>query len=138
MGGDIAARQQLANRFGGPAPPNFPGTRDDPLWPTMRAFYFYDPGPTLRRLKAPTLALFGELDDNILADKNRSAWDAALKAAGNPDYTLRILPKANHLQWAARVGNTAEMASLNGLVPEYFPTIESWLATRIRGFGAAR
>src|SRR5205085_9610056 len=43
----IAARQQLATRFGGVPPPNFPGTQEDPLWRTMRAFYFYDPGPTL-------------------------------------------------------------------------------------------
>src|SRR5207237_1834694 len=77
----IAARQQLATRFGGVPPPNFPGTREDPLWRTMRAFYFYDPGPTLRRLRTPTLAIFGELDNNILAEKNRAAWEAALKIA---------------------------------------------------------
>jgi len=134
----IAARQQLATRFGGAPPPNFPGTRDDPLWRTMRAFYFYDPGPTLRRLRTPTLAIFGELDKNILPDKNKAAWEAALRAAGNRDYTLRILPKANHVQWEAKVGNNAEMASLNGFVPEYFTAIESWLAKRIPGSEAGR
>src|SRR4051812_38738695 len=71
------------------------------------AFYFYDPAPTLRRLKTPTLAVFGELDNNIVADKNKAAWEAALKVAGNKDYTLAILPKANHAQWAAKVGNNA-------------------------------
>lgn len=30
----------------------------------------------------------GELDNNIIAAKNKPAWDAALKAAGNRDYTL--------------------------------------------------
>ena len=104
----------------------------------MRAFYFHDPGPTLRRLRTPTLALFGELDTNILADKNKAAWEAALTMAGNSDYTLRILPKANHLQMAARLGSTSEMASLNGFVPEYSTTVEAWLAKRIRGFGASR
>jgi pimeloyl-ACP methyl ester carboxylesterase len=133
-----AARQQLASRFGGAPPPSFPGTQDDPLWRTMRAFYFYDPGPTLRRLRTPTLAMFGELDTNILPEKNRAAWDAALKMSGNADYTLRILPRANHLQWAAKTGATAEMASLNGFVPEYFATVEDWLAKRIRGFRTTR
>jgi pimeloyl-ACP methyl ester carboxylesterase len=134
----IAARQRAAARLGGTPPPNFPASRDDPLWQTMRAFYFYDPGPTLRRLRTPTLAIFGELDNNILADKNKAAWDAALKAAGNKDYTLLILPKANHSQWAAKVGNNAEMASLNGFVPEYMPTIVDWLAKRMRGFDGTR
>lgn len=134
----LAARQQLATRFGGAPPPSFPGTRDDPLWRTMRAFYFYDPGPTLRRLRTPTLAIFGELDNNILAEKNKTAWEVALKSAANPDYTLRILPKANHLQWQATIGHNAEMASLHGFVAEYFTTIEAWLAQRVRGFTAAR
>jgi pimeloyl-ACP methyl ester carboxylesterase len=71
---------------------------------------FYDPAPTLQRLQTPTLALFGELDNNFLAEKNKSDWEAALKAGGNRDYTLRILPKANHLQLEAKVGTNAEMA----------------------------
>jgi hypothetical protein len=54
----------------------------------------------------------------------------------NRDYTLRILPKANHLQLEAKVGNNAEMTSLQRLVPAYFETIQAWLAQRIRGFKA--
>jgi hypothetical protein len=100
----------------------------------MRAFYFYDPAPTLQRLRTPTLAVFGELDNNILAEKNRSAWETALKAGGHPDYTLRILARANHIQLDAKIGSNAEMASLNGFVPEYIPAVERWLAKRIRGF----
>ncbi|HWC19813.1 MAG TPA: alpha/beta fold hydrolase [Terriglobales bacterium] len=134
----IAARQQLANRFGGNPPPNFPGDRHDPLWLTMRAFYFYDPGPNLQRLRTPTLAIWGELDKNILPEKNKGIWEAALKAAANPDYTLRILPKANHFQWEAKNGSNAEMSSLNGFVPDYFATVEAWLSKRIRGFRAAK
>jgi pimeloyl-ACP methyl ester carboxylesterase len=134
----IAGRQQLAARLGGTPPPTFPGTRDDPLWQTMRAFYFYDPGPTLRRLRTPTLGMWGELDTNILPEKNKAAWEAALKVAENPDYTLRVLSRGNHLQLEAKSGSNTEMTSLNGFVPEYFTTIEGWLAKRIRGFKAAR
>jgi hypothetical protein len=35
-----------------------------------------------------------------MAEKNKR-WEAALKTAGNNDYTLRILPKANHAQFEA-------------------------------------
>jgi hypothetical protein len=100
----------------------------------MRRLYSYDPAPTLRRLQTPTLALFGELDNNILAEKNKAAWEAALKAGGNRDYTLRILPKANHIQLEAKVGTNAEMASLDRFVPAYFTTVQDWLAKRVRGF----
>src|SRR5436190_15289675 len=130
-----ATREKLAARMG-PPPDVFPGTRDHPYWQFIKRLYFYDPAPTLRQLQVPTLALFGELDNNIVAEKNKAAWEAALKAGGNRDYTLLILPKANHDQFEAKVGSNAEMASLQRFVPGYFTTIQGWLAKRIRGFGA--
>jgi uncharacterized protein len=94
--------------------------------------YFYDPAPTLGRLQVPVLALFGELDNNILAAKNKAAWEAALKAAGNRDYTLLILPKANHGMFEAQIGSNAEMRTLQRLVPAYFATVHDWLTKRVR------
>jgi pimeloyl-ACP methyl ester carboxylesterase len=91
--------------------------------------------PTLRQLQTPTLAIWGELDNNVLPDKNRAAWEAALKAGGNRDYTLQILPKANHAQWEATVGSNAETKSLQRFVPGYFTTIQDWLAKRVPGVG---
>ena len=129
----MAAREKVAARLGKP-PDTIPGTPDHPHWDVIRRSYFHDPIPILRRLQVPTLALWGELDNNILAEKNKAAWEAALKAAGNPDYTLRILAKANHAQWEAKVGSNAEMKSLDRVVPAYFTTIQDWLAKRIRGF----
>jgi pimeloyl-ACP methyl ester carboxylesterase len=129
----VATREKLgAHR----SPDTFPATPDHPQWQVIRRLYFYDPAPTLRQLQVPTLALFGELDNNILAEKNKAAWEAALKAGGNRDYTLRILPGANHLQLEAKVGSNAEMPSLQRFVPIYFTTVQDWLAKRIRGFGA--
>jgi pimeloyl-ACP methyl ester carboxylesterase len=132
-----AARDTLAARMG-PPPDTFPGTPDHPYFQFIRRLYFYDPAPTLRRLQVSTLALFGELDNNIMAEKNKTAWEAALKAGGNRDYTLLILPKANHSQFEAKIGSNAEMASLQRFVPAYFTTIQDWLAKRIRGFGTSR
>ena len=131
-----AARTKLATRMGAP-PPTIPGTPDAPYWQTIKSFYFYDPVPALRSLQTPTLALWGELDNNILAEKNLAAWQAALVAGGNKDFTLRILSKANHSQWEAQTGSNAEMRSLKRFVPEYFTTITDWLAQRIRGLEAS-
>jgi pimeloyl-ACP methyl ester carboxylesterase len=131
----LAARQKLAARMGRP-PDAFPGSPDHPYWQSVRLLYFTEPAPTLRQLRTPVLAIFGERDNNILAEKNKAAWDAALKAGGHPDYTLVVLRSANHYQWEAKAGNNAEMASLQRFVPEYAPTIQDWLAKRVRGFGA--
>jgi hypothetical protein len=102
----------------------------------MKRTYFYDPAPALRQLQVPTLALFGELDNNILAEKNQTAWNDALKASGNRDFTLRILSKANHLQLEAKTGSTVEMASLQRFVPAYAASIQEWLAAHVRGYRA--
>jgi pimeloyl-ACP methyl ester carboxylesterase len=127
-----AARAALVARLG-QAPETFPASPDDPYLGFVRRLYFYDPAPTLRQLRIPILALFGELDDNIIAGKNKAAWDSALRAGGNRDYTLRILPKANHLMLEAKVGSNAEMASLQRFVPAYAATVIDWLADRVRG-----
>jgi pimeloyl-ACP methyl ester carboxylesterase len=127
------AREKLVAKMGA-APDTIPGTPDHPYWQFIRRLYFYDPAPTLRQLTTPTLALWGELDNNIVADKNKRAWDAALNAAGNRDYTLVVVPKANHDMFEAKIGSDAEIKSLQRFAPSYFKTIEDWLANRIRGF----
>jgi pimeloyl-ACP methyl ester carboxylesterase len=119
----------------GSPPDSIPGTQDHPYWQFIRRLYFYDPAPTLRALKVPTLAVWGALDNNVLAEKNRAAWEAALKAGGHRDYTLRILPKANHDQLEAKVGSNAEMPSLQRFVPEYFRTIRDWVLKRVKVAG---
>jgi uncharacterized protein len=126
-----AAREKLVAKMGA-APKTIPGTQDDPYFQFIRRLYFYDPVPTLRQLRTPTLGLWGELDNNILAEKNSAAWDAALKAAGNKDYTLKILPKADHALWEAKVGSNAETKSLQRFVPSYFTTVQEWLARLLR------
>jgi pimeloyl-ACP methyl ester carboxylesterase len=127
-----ASREKLAARMGPPPEDAFPGTPDHPHWQFIKRLYFYDPAPTLRELEVPTLGIWGALDNNIMADQNKAAWEAALNAGGNRDYTLRILPKANHDQFEAKVGSNAEMPSLHGFVPVYFTTIREWLEKRLK------
>jgi pimeloyl-ACP methyl ester carboxylesterase len=112
----LAAR----GRMGGNPPDSFPATQDHPYLQLLRPMVTYDPGPTIRQIKLPVLALFGELDNNIMAEKNRAAWEAGLKAGGHRDYTLQILPRANHALLEAKQGNNAEMKSLQRFVPLYF------------------
>lgn len=132
-----AARAKVVARMGR-APDDFPGSPDDPYWQSIRRFYFYDPAPALRELRTPVLALFGELDDNIVAEKNHKAWESALRLGGNRDYMLRILPGTDHMMLEAKAGNNAEMPTLQRFAPAYFSTVQDWLAKRVRGFRSAK
>jgi uncharacterized protein len=132
-----SARSRLGLLMPGGPPETFPGTADHPYWQVIRRSYFYDPAPTLRQVELPVLALFGELDHNILPEKNRAAWEAALDAGGNRDHTLRILPRATHLQLEAEAGSAGGIASSRRFVPAYFTIVHDWLAERVRGFGGS-
>jgi dienelactone hydrolase len=132
-----AQRTAMASRMGG-APESFPDSPDHPHWQSIRRLHLYDPAPTLRRLRVPTLALFGALDNNIMADKNAAAWKASLEAGGHRDYKLHVLEGANHLQLEAVRGTNAEIATLRRFVPEYRKTIETWLIPRLGGVGSSQ
>jgi pimeloyl-ACP methyl ester carboxylesterase len=119
---------------GAPPETTFPSTPDHPQWQVFKRTYFYNPAPTLRRLTTPTLAIWGDLDNNITANRNRPAWDVALKAAGNRDYSLVVLPKANHDMLEANVGSNAEMKTLRRFVPDYFSTVKEWVGKHVRGY----
>jgi hypothetical protein len=134
----LAARDKIAARMAGKPPEAFPDRPDHPYLQFIRPLIVYDPAPALRATRLPVLALFGELDNNILAEKNRAAWEAALSAGGNRDYTLRILPKADHAMLEARVGNNAEMKSLQRFVPAYHDVVLNWLSKRLDGFPVIR
>ena len=134
----LATRERIAARMGGNPPEAFPATRDHPYLQFIRPLILYDPAPTIRQIHLPTLALFGELDNNILAEKNRAAWEAALRAGGHRDYTLRILPKANHALLEANEGNNAETKSLRRFVPAYFETVLAWLSNRVNGLASPK
>jgi pimeloyl-ACP methyl ester carboxylesterase len=130
-----AAREALAAKMGKP-PDTFPGTPDSPYFQMIKRLYFVDPKPALRRLQIPVLAIFGELDNNILVEKNQAGWLEALKAGGNHDYTLRVVPKANHAQLEARTGSNVEMKTLQHFAPAYITTVQEWAAAHLRGYRA--
>jgi uncharacterized protein len=134
----LATRERIAGRMGGNPPEAFPATQDHPYLQFIRPLILYDPAVAIRQIKLPVLALFGELDNNILAEKNRAAWEAALKAGDHRDCTLRILPKANHALLEAKVGNNAEMKSLQRFVPAYPAIVLDWLSKRVNGLDATK
>ena len=112
--------------------------RDDPRWDWLRKVMFFDPMPFLEKLQVPTLAIWGELDNNTMPAKNKPYWESALKKSGNTDFTLVVLPKTDHDMLEAEFGSSAEMSRLQRLVPEYATTIVNWLATRIHGFDSIK
>ena len=91
-------------------------------------FWTYDPAPTLAKVLCPVLALNGELDKQVDATLNLGAIEAALKQGGNKNYTLRVLPKLNHLLQTATTGAAQEYGQLEETVsPVALEEVIQWL-----------
>jgi pimeloyl-ACP methyl ester carboxylesterase len=66
------------------------------LWEFTRLTTHFDPLPVWRKVKCPTLLVFGELDPNYPVSKSAAIMEKALKEGGNKDVTIKIFPEANH------------------------------------------
>lgn len=95
-----------------------------------RAPLDYDPAPVLAALRVPVLALFGALDQNVMPEKNAGKWREALQRGNVNDYTIRVLPRANHMLFEAQTGLEEEYNSLARFVPEFREILVRWLRDR--------
>jgi len=87
----------------------------------------YNPTPVLEKVRVPVLALFGELDQNVLPQKNSERWMGAFQKSANEDTLIEILPRARHSLLEAQTGSDEEVPMLKRFVPEYMPLLLDWL-----------
>jgi pimeloyl-ACP methyl ester carboxylesterase len=99
--------------------------------PWMRTFLTLDPRDALRQVRVPVLALNGSLDMQVLPNQNLPEIEKALKAAGNTDFTIRVLEGLNHLFQPAKTGAGSEYAQITTTFdPAALNAVTDWLSTR--------
>jgi uncharacterized protein len=98
------------------------------LSPWMRFFITYDPQKSLKKVKCPVLALNGAKDLQVPPTENIAAIEAALKKAGNKDYTLKEMSGLNHLFQHCTTGSPTEYANIEETFsPEVLEMISQWI-----------
>lgn len=101
--------------------------------PWFRYFLTYDPKPALTRVKCPVLAVNGERDLQVPYKENLEAIETALKAGGNKDVTIVMLPELNHLFQKAATGSPLEYARIEETMnPLALKTISDWIVRQTR------
>lgn len=96
--------------------------------PWMRFFITFDPVTVLRRVKCPVLALFGELDLQVLPAQNAPVMEQALREAGNQRAEIHRLAGLNHLFQPAKTGIPQEYAAIETTMdPKALDLIAAWL-----------
>lgn len=101
--------------------------------PWFKYFIDFDPAKQLEKIKCPVFAVFGELDMQVPPDLNEEPMEKALKESGNKDYTIHIVPKANHLFQEAITGNPSEYSTLKKeFVPGFLEMMTEWMLKRVK------
>jgi uncharacterized protein len=94
----------------------------------FRYFVQYDPGPALRKVRCPVLALNGELDLQVSPNQNLPAIAKALEDGGNKDYEIVKFARLNHLFQTATTGAPGEYATIPETIsPAVLDTITAWI-----------
>lgn len=104
------------------------------LTPWFRHFLTYDPKPVLQKVKCPVLAINGENDLQVDPKLNLPPIEAALKTAGNTDYTVKELPGLNHLLQSSKTGAISEYQQIEETInPAALELVGEWLVKRTKG-----
>ena len=102
------------------------------MWPFLGLLAGRVPVPVLQKVKVPFLAIFGGLDQNVVPSVNRPILEKALRDGGNPDYTIKVFPKGNHLMMESVTGGQKEYVRMSKTVDGYFETMVDWILERTR------
>jgi dienelactone hydrolase len=100
--------------------------------PWLKFFISYDPVPTLRRVKVPTLVVQGATDSQIPVAQ-ADLYAKAIRAGGNKDVTVRIFPATDHLFLEDSTGDSGKYKELksNKVKPEILGVVADWLALKL-------
>jgi len=103
--------------------------------PWLRWFLEHDPLPVARQVRAPVLILHGATDRQVTPDQ-APELEAAIRAGGNRDVTVRVFPALNHL-FLPDADGTADPAHYARLPEKRVPaevlgSLADWLERHLR------
>jgi pimeloyl-ACP methyl ester carboxylesterase len=101
----------------------------DSAW--FRTFLHHDPADVLKLVRAPVLALVGANDLQVLAEPNTAAIRDALRAGGNLDATIQVLPGLNHFFQNASTGTPGGYETSGEVMASpTLDTVSRWILER--------
>lgn len=102
------------------------------LSPWMKNFLRHDPRPYLTRVKAPVLVLNGTKDVQVSADQSVPAIRQALRAGGNHQVTVAIIPGVNHFFHRVLTDSPFEAVGYKAMAPDALALLGDWVVAQTR------
>ncbi|MDT8400958.1 MAG: alpha/beta fold hydrolase [Bacteroidales bacterium] len=107
---------------------NLKQTINPTSYPWLRYFIMSDPADYYPLIGCPVLAINGDKDCQVLAEKNVNAIVSGLEKAGHRDVKGIVFPGLNHLFQHATTGLPNEYGEIEETVsPEVLETISAWI-----------
>ncbi len=98
-----------------------------------RFFLTHDPAEDWARVRSPILALLGELDVQVTVDQNQAPLEHAFRRSPSDDWTIHVVPQANHLFQMAKTGRIDEYFTLPPSIdPDVLGAISRWIRDHTR------
>ena len=93
----------------------------------------FDPVPVWEKVTCPVLVLSAELDKSVPTRRSAPLLDEALQKAENKDYSIVILPKANHWLLEADTGYGSDFVQgrVKRFATGYLDTVTHWLQKQV-------
>jgi len=93
---------------------------------------FYDPMVIIEKVTIPALVFFGEKDTQVDPIQGVNAYKQALTTAGNKNFRVELIPKADHDIIISKTGSMKERSRRSAkewqnYAPEYLQIMEDWL-----------
>jgi alpha-beta hydrolase superfamily lysophospholipase len=99
-----------------------------PSYSWYRYFFFTDPAKFWKKVKCPVLALNGEKDLQVSADRNLTAIEKAVRSGGNNNIKTVKLEGLNHLFQHCKTGLPSEYGEIEETFsPEALKIISDWI-----------
>jgi len=90
----------------------------------------YNPAEVLEKVKCPVLALNGEKDLQVPPKEDLEGIKKALEKGGNKNFTVKELPKLNHLFQESETGSPNEYGKIEQTFsPTALTEISNWIKT---------
>jgi len=103
------------------------------LKPWYQNFIVINPKDYLEKVICPVLAITGENDLQCPAVENLGEIEDALKSAGNKNYTVKTMPRLNHLFQTSKSGSPTEYENIPEIIaPSALEYLYNWMAQKIR------
>lgn len=112
---------------------NIKQTINPASYPWFRYFIMSDPAEYFPEIKCPVLALNGESDCQVMAEKNVNAIVDGLTNAGNKSVTGKVFPELNHLFQHSDTGLPDEYGEIEETMStEVLETISDWISELVK------